>query len=106
MPHAVERRPAAVAWKPRTHSCVSPWRPARSLLRWLLLGIDVPDVRRRDRERRLDARPGRRDGSREEPAPGPQAERAAGLRFTPVGWPDYPEPFLVLAILLGSGCLY
>ncbi len=52
------------------------WRRARRLLRRLLLGLDGGHVRRRDGQSGADARPGSRDGRREEPSLGASVAHA------------------------------
>src|SRR5262245_45330073 len=67
MPHAPRFRGRTLAWQGPTSRRVAPRPWSWGILRRLLLGVDVADVRRWYREYRLDACIERRNGGREEP---------------------------------------
>jgi hypothetical protein len=73
-----ERAITAVSLVRMTSQIGAARAPSRHLLCRLLLGDHAFDVRGGYRQRRLDADPGRGDGTREECVLGPETDRAAG----------------------------
>ena len=95
VPHAVHLRRRALA-RARAGARGIPDRARpRPLLRRLLLGADARHVRRRPRQRRLDARAGGGHGGREEPAVGTAPAHAARDRPRRLGRRRRARPRLV-----------